>query len=61
VDPGISLIKTLLATRRLRLDIKNLIKVRALNHPLSTYPLERRADVFQQSHDRRLLSESASG
>jgi hypothetical protein len=55
------LIKTCLATGRLRLDIKNLIKVRALRRLLSTYPLERKADVLQQSHERYLLSGSASG
>ena len=59
VDPGISLIKTCLATGRLRLDVKNLIKMRALARLLSTYPLERKADVLQQSHKRRLLSRSA--
>jgi len=60
VNPSISLIKTCLAAGRLRLDVKNLIKVRALRHPLPTYPLEPKADVLQQSHERRLLSGSAS-
>jgi hypothetical protein len=55
VHPGISLIKTRLAAGRLRLDVVNLIKVRAPRCGLSAYPLESRADSLQQSHERLLL------
>jgi hypothetical protein len=55
VHPGISLIKTRLAAGRLRLDVVNLIKVRAPRCGLSAYPLESRADSLQQSNERLLL------
>jgi hypothetical protein len=56
VHPGVSLIKTLLAARRQRLDVLDLIKVRALHRGHSTYALVRKADSFPQSRERLLLS-----
>ena len=50
MHPGISLIKTCLATFRLGLDVKNLIKVGALPRRLSAYALESKPDSLQQSH-----------
>jgi hypothetical protein len=54
VHPGISLIKTRLAAGRLRLDVVNLIKVRAPRRGLSAYAWQSKADSLQQSHERLL-------
>src|SRR5678815_5451022 len=50
VHPGVAELQALLAPRRQRGDVTNLIKMRALHRRFSAYALQRRADRLQQSH-----------
>jgi hypothetical protein len=50
MDPGVTELDALLAARRRRRHVVDLIKVRALRRGLSAYALERKADGLQQSH-----------
>jgi hypothetical protein len=52
MNPGVTKLETLLAARRRRLDIADLIKMCALHGWLATHALKGKANGFQQSHER---------
>jgi len=59
VNPNVTKLETLLAARRQRLNVMDLIKVCALRGWLTTYALEGKANGIQQSHNRVSLSWTA--